>query len=196
MKSDNPNDKVKIREHEADGIQEYDNALPTWWVWLFWGAIVYGIGYLAVYHFGSGESINQEFARNMEVVQSFQKAPAPHEDGETAADSDAASESVEWATDQASIEQGKQIYLVNCIGCHGANGEGGIGPNLTDKYFIHGKLPEQYLNTVQNGILEKGMPAWGPVLGPTKTRQVTAFAISLYGTTPANAKAPQGILIE
>ena len=80
------------------------------------------------------------------------------------------------------------------MACHGAHAQGGIGPNLTDNYSIHGGKMVDIVNTVTNGIQDKGMPAWGPFLKQDEIHSVVSFIKSLHGSHPADAKAPQGDL--
>ncbi len=90
------------------------------------------------------------------------------------------------------IAEGKEIYLLNCASCHGQLGEGGSGPNLADKFWIHGGFPDQIVSTVTAGVPSKGMVAWETTLGAAKIESVVAFVLSLQGTTPPQAKAPEG----
>lgn len=101
-------------------------------------------------------------------------------------------ETIEALTDAASIDAGKQIFLKNCISCHGANGEGGIGPNLTDDYWLHGGDISHIAHTITVGVPAKGMITWRGVLSPEQIKQVASFITTLHGTNPPNAKAPQG----
>ena len=94
------------------------------------------------------------------------------------------------------IAAGKEIYTLNCSPCHGAEGQGVVGPNLTDKYWLHGGGAEDIMTSVMNGFPDKGMVAWKTILGRNKIKQVTAFVISLGGTNPPNPKAPQGEVYE
>ena len=94
--------------------------------------------------------------------------------------------------DPAAIEAGKAIFLANCLPCHGEHGQGVIGPNLTDNYWLHGNTYQDLVNTVTNGVPDKGMIPWKSTLNPTKIGQVVAFVMSLHGTNPPNPKPPQG----
>lgn len=95
-------------------------------------------------------------------------------------------------TDAASLAAGKQIYMANCATCHGQHGEGGIGPNLTDEYWLHGAGISNMIHIIEVGVPAKGMIPWRPVLGEEKIHQVASYMLTLYGTNPPNGKKPQG----
>lgn len=161
-------DRVLGHADECDGIEEYDNRLPTWWLGLFYGCIVIGVGYAINFHFLSGDS--QAARYEAEVAAAEQMWPTPTADDALAA-----------ATSPDSIEKGKEIYAQNCVGCHAADLSGGIGPNLKDAEWIHGGTLEAINKTITDGIPEKGMLTWGPILGPEKVAQVAAYVHSSGG---------------
>jgi cytochrome c oxidase cbb3-type subunit 3 len=99
-----------------------------------------------------------------------------------------------FTKDVAIIEKGKSVFAeYNCGSCHRNDGGGNtIGPNLTDEYWLHGGDIKNVFGTIKNGVVEKGMPAWGKSMRPEAVRDVTFFVMSLQGTNPQNAKAPQG----
>jgi cytochrome c oxidase cbb3-type subunit 3 len=103
---------------------------------------------------------------------------------------------VAFSTEASDLEAGKGIYNANCLACHGANGEGGVGPNLTDAYYIHGNKIEDYVKVITYGVAEKGMIPWEKSLSKKQIIQVSSYIQSMYGTRPANAKEPQGDLYE
>lgn len=149
-------DKVLGHADEADGIEEYDNPMPTWWLGLFAGTVMFGIGYAVDYHFVSHRSQAGEYAA--EVAS----APKAQEAATVAATPDA-------------IAAGKEIFAANCVACHGADMHGGVGPDLTDATWIHGGKLEEIAHTITVGVPEKGMLTWGPILGPQKIGQVAAY---------------------
>lgn len=97
-----------------------------------------------------------------------------------------------YLKDKRALAEGRSVYTSKCATCHGQSGEGNIGPNLTDDYWIHGGKAEQIANTVYNGVKEKGMIAWGALLNKKEILSVSAYVRSLRGRTPPNAKTPQG----
>jgi cytochrome c oxidase cbb3-type subunit 3 len=163
-------DVVLGHSEECDGIEEYDNRLPNWWVGLFVICVIYGVFYGINYHFVAQTS--QAQAYDAEVAAAEEQWPTP-----------SAEDAMASATSPEAIEAGKAIFATNCIGCHGADGTGGIGPNLTDAEWIHGGTMEAINKTVTDGVPEKGMVAWGSILGPAKIAQVSAFVHSMGGGT-------------
>jgi cytochrome c oxidase cbb3-type subunit 3 len=182
-----PTDEDRLLDHEYDGIQEYDNPLPRWWVGTFWITIIFSVLYvlnLPVVGMGKGRVADYE----AEVAKAADVAAANDPmAGLTAATLE------EKSRDQASLELGKVTYASMCSACHAADGGGGIGPNLTDNHWLHGSGPMEVFMTVNAGVPEKGMPAWGRTLKPDQLTAVTAYVLTLRGTTPAAPKPPQGI---
>jgi len=150
---------------EADGIEEYDNPLPNWWLGLFYLCIAWALVYGVHYHFIAHRSEVQALAA--EVAEADKRWPR-----EAAA---AAATTVDLS--EANVEAGEAIFKANCVACHGANMLGGIGPNLLDTVWIHGGTPEEILHTITVGVPEKGMLTWGPILGPAKVAQVAAYVV-------------------
>lgn len=175
-------EEAPIRPYEADGIQELDNNLPTWWVGLFTVCVGFAIIYMVYLHALGGKTLQQEYELSVAAAKT---APGG---GGAGGESDLNA----LIGNAEAIQNGKDVFIATCAACHGQVGEGNIGPNLTDKFWIHGGKPESIYNTISNGFAEKGMPAWGPILGEKKVKQLTAFVVSLKGTTPPNGKAPQG----
>lgn len=173
-----------------DGIQEYDNNLPRWWVWLFYGTIVFAVGYVIYYHAG-GPGLSQEelLALDMKHAEE-QKAAAPKPLGASADTLLALVQSPE------ALARGKVVYGEKCGVCHGGEGQGMIGPNLVDKYWLHGGDIVSIQKTIKVGVVEKGMLAWEGMLPAADIDRVTAYLWSLRGTNPSNPKPPQGDLVE
>lgn len=177
-------------DHNFDGIKELDNHLPPWWKWLFYATAVWAVIYLVVYHVaGSYPLMIQEYDNEMSDAEAQirkLKASQPQE----AIDES----SLTFTADAALISKGKEVFnTMNCGSCHRPDGGGNaIGPNLTDEFWIHGGEVKQVFNTIKNGAVDKGMPAWGKSLSPSDVRNVTFFVMSLQGTNPPNPKAPQG----
>lgn len=102
----------------------------------------------------------------------------------------------EQLTDVASVDAGKQIYITNCASCHGNEGQGGIGPNMTDNYYIHGAGINDLMSTIIQGVPIKGMISWKGILNDQQMNQVASFMMSMRGNNPPNPKAAQGDLVE
>lgn len=169
-----------------DGIQELDNNVPPWFNILFYGTIIIAIGYLLNYHvFKTGKLPFQEYSD--EVYAAELKREELIRTGAFINE-----ESVVFDKDPESLAMGKQIFMANCVPCHGNNAEGTVGPNLTDEFWIHGGGIKNVFKTVKYGVPVKGMIAWQNILNPKSIQQVSSYLISLNGTAPANGKAPEG----
>ncbi|HET9955188.1 MAG TPA: cbb3-type cytochrome c oxidase N-terminal domain-containing protein, partial [Polyangiaceae bacterium] len=177
-------EEENLLEHEYDGIREYDNPLPRWWVLLFWGSFWFALAYILTFHvFDRAPSVKQSYEAEMRVVAEERAQAALREK--------VSEESLAKLTGPA-VEAGKGIFQARCVQCHAAEGQGLIGPNLTDNSWIHGQgtLMDIY-KTVSEGVLAKGMPAWGLQLRPDELRQVVAFVGSIRGKN-VPGKAPEG----
>ena len=157
-------DQILGHGAEADGIEEYDNPLPDWWVGLFLFTIVWALIYGVHYHFVGHRS--QVKALVAEVSEAKKRWPQ------------AAAATQHLAITPEAIQAGAAIFTANCVACHGADMKGGIGPNLLDTIWIHGGKPEEVLHTITFGVPEKGMLTWGPILGPEKVAQVAAYVVA------------------
>ena len=187
--SKNERDQL-IEGHDYDGIQELNNPLPKWWLATFYGTIIFAFIYWGYFeHFG-GPSHDARLAAAMELIKAKQAAAVVAYDN-LSIDLDA------LLADGGALAAGKEQFDAVCVACHGPAGEGLIGPNLTDKYWIHGDGGlEHILNSFRVGYLDKGMPPWGNVIPGDKHASLAAYVISLQGTNPPNAKEPQGELVE
>lgn len=184
--SDTTQQKARLIEHSYDGIQEYDNPMPGWWVLTFWGTIVFAVLYaLNVAGMGTGEGRIAAYEKEMAAFRAAHPAPT----GPTSPE-----KLLALTKDDHEVSEGKKVFVKNCVPCHGPDGGGVIGPNLTDDFWIHGGKIEQINATITNGVLAKGMPPWGKLLPPKEVDEVTTYVWSLHGTKPANPKAPEGVL--
>jgi cytochrome c oxidase cbb3-type subunit 3 len=163
-------DQVLGHEDEADGIQEYDNPLPDWWLGLFWATIIFGFAYGIHYHFIAHRSPQKALAQ--ELAEARERWPAPAE-----------AAGAPFLVTEELAEDGAAVYAANCVACHGTDLKGGIGPNLLDDEWIHGGRPEDILHTITLGVTTKGMLAWEPIIGPERVREVAAYVVA------QNAKA-------
>lgn len=170
MNEKNHHDSDELRHHTYDGIQEYDKRLPNWWLFTLYGAMVFAAAYWAYYHWSA--HMVPGYVRVEKQIEEYQKAAL--------AGGAAPTDIQLWnlSRDPAVVEAGQKIYTANCVACHGATLEGGIGQNLVDATWIHGGKPTDIYNTITKGVLEKGMPVWGPVLGSGRIVDVVAFVIS------------------
>lgn len=181
-------------DHSYDGIRELDNHLPPWWKWLFYGTIGWAVVYLIVFHLTdtlplSQDEYKRELALAEEQIRKYEASqPQAVVDENT----------LEYSNDAATIANGKTVFMNNnCGGCHRNDGGGNtIGPNLADEYWLHGGEIKKVFQTIKNGVVEKGMPAWGKSMSAQDVRDVTFFVLSLQGTNPPDAKAPQGEILK
>ncbi|MFN7675621.1 cbb3-type cytochrome c oxidase N-terminal domain-containing protein, partial [Flavobacterium sp.] len=170
-------------DHNYDGIRELDNVLPPWWVYLFYGTIIFGAIYLVRYQIMDGNNQVQEFQTEMQEAK-----VAVAEYLKTAPDM-MSKEKVTLLTDATSLAAGKAIYTANCVACHRPDGGGQIGPNLTDNYWILGGGIKNVFNTVMEGGRDgKGMVAWKASIKPSDIQKVASYVLSLQGTNPKDAK--------
>jgi cytochrome c oxidase cbb3-type subunit 3 len=180
-------DEDRLLEHSYDGIQEYDNPLPTWWKLIFYATIlVVPLYYWDPLGIGVGPGREKVYQQDMAAFN----AAHPKGTGPTLTDD----QFLAMSKDPAKLAEGKAAFTTNCVACHRPDGGGLIGPNLTDDYWIHGGTPGQIHLTISEGVLAKGMPNWGKLLKPEQVEALTAYVISIHGSNPANPKEPQGVL--
>jgi len=177
-------------DHDYDGIHELDNHLPPWWKWLFYITIVWGIIYLLVYHvFDALPLMHEEYDIVMEDARVAREAMM------ASAGNNIDENNVELSKEADVLARGKAIYDRECVACHAPEGQGLIGPNFTDNYYIHGGSIKDVFTTIKYGVPQKGMISWQSKLSPSDMRDVACYVISFRGTTPKNPpppKAPEG----
>jgi cytochrome c oxidase cbb3-type subunit 3 len=182
-----------LLDHSYDGIQEYDNPLPRWWLYIFYATIIYAVLYFFnVPGIGIGHGRMAAYQRDVAAAAAREKAREAKQPQVEVSDDLLRS----MAADPAKVEAGHAVFAKQCVPCHRADAGGSIGPNLTDEYWIHGGRPTEIYHTVSHGVLEKGMPSWGQILKPDEVRDVVAYVLTLKDTHPANPKAPQGTKVE
>lgn len=176
-------------DHNYDGIKELDNKLPPWWLYSFYVSIVFAVVYMAWYHVFDGVDQQQEYEMQMA------EARAQIEEYKRTAPDLIDANTVELLTGQQDVEVGKSLYITNCAACHQVDAGGGIGPNLTDDYWILGGGIKNIFNTIsEGGRSGKGMIAWKNDLKPREMAQVASYIISLHGVAPKEPKDPEGEL--
>lgn len=176
-----------LLDHDYDGIKELDNKLPPWWLYMFYATVIFSVIYLWYYHiYQSGNTQEQEYAAEM-VEAEKQLALAANKVNEN---------NVSMLKDQARIAKGMEVYQKNCANCHGDKGQGDIGPNLTDDYWLHGADVKSIFKTIKYGVDGKGMKPWQAELSPAQIQETASYVKSLKGTNPPNGKEPQGVLVK
>jgi cytochrome c oxidase cbb3-type subunit 3 len=174
-----------VMEHEYDGIQEFDNRLPNWWLWIMYSSMVFALLYWIVFHTLEIRDLPREdFAAVMAEAQALQLARAE------AAGIDNAF-FVMMAETPDKVAQGREIFVKHCVACHLDQGQGSVGPNLTDGVWVHGCEPMAMYKTLNEGVAAKGMPAWQNQLGPTRVMATVAYLLTIQNTNVAG-KAPEG----
>ncbi len=174
-------------DHDYDGIRELDNRMPPWLQYIFVVSVATAIIYILIYHvYNIGMLPLEEYATELQRADD-QKAKMLLTAGSSIDES-----SAKLLTDASSLAAGKTIFIARCAACHGQLGEGGVGPNLTDDYWLHGGSINEVFKVVKYGVPAKGMVSWTGILKPEEMETVSSFILSMQGTAPPNPKAPQG----
>ncbi len=182
---------IRLLDHEYDGIREYDQHLPNWWLFTLYGAIVFSVAnWFFYFQTNPFDTDVTRLHAEMKVLQNAQ----------TAASLKMLNDEVLWKQSRNPdfVEAGRATFTTTCVPCHGAQLLGGIGPNLTDKVWIHGGRPTQMFNTIVKGAYAPtgeptAMQAWGPILGSRKIAELVAFILSHHDTIeiqPAETSVP------
>ena len=177
-----------LLDHDYDGIKELDNALPPWWKYGFYITIVVAVFYIfkfEVWH--TGMNPTQEYAEEMSAAKI-------QTDAYLASAKENVDENSVVQLDAAGAAAGKEIFTKTCVACHLAEGQGSVGPNLTDEYWIHGGGVKDIFKTIKYGYPDKGMQSWQTTYSPIQMQQLATYIRTLKGTNPPNPKAPQGDL--
>ncbi len=189
---DSPEDQApdSLLDHEYDGIQEYDNPLPMWWKAIFWASIVFMPLYVLFFHFGPGLLPNDRFDVTMAAFYERQAQ-------ELAALGKVTDSTLDTVRQNpAMLANAEKVFAARCASCHGFFGEGNIGPNLTDEYWIHGGRLTEIYHTIMEGVPEKGMVSWKTQLPPADLMALAAYVGTRQGANPPNAKAAEGKHVE
>lgn len=178
-------------DHNYDGIRELDNILPPWWVGMFYATIIAGVVYFSYYHIADkGLSSSEQYLVEVEEAEEEVKAYL-------AMQSDQVDENtVVMLEDENELALGESIFINKCAVCHGVEGEGGVGPNMTDNYFLHGGTINDVFRTIKYGVPEKGMISWKSQLRSSDMQRVASYILTLVGNTPSNPKDPEGELYQ
>jgi len=183
-------EKDLVMEHTFDGIAELDNPTPRWFMILFYGSLIFAAGYMFHYEvLGTGMDQDQEYLA--EVEQAARDKEAFLLDPKNAK-SAVNENNIEQSKDDVIIKSGAALFVNRCTPCHGENAQGIVGPNLTDEYWLHGGSVKDVFKVIKYGVPEKGMVAWEKSLSAQQIADLTNYVLSLQGSKPANAKAPQG----
>lgn len=180
-----------MTDHNYDGIVELDNNLPPWWLAGFYITIVAAVVYIGYYHvYLDGNMQEREFKAEMAKAEKQKEAYL------ASLENQVDESNVTMLEDKSALAEGKSIYDANCVACHGNQGQGGVGPNLTDKYWLHGGSIKDVFKTIKYGVTSKGMIAWEDQLTPPQMQKVASYVKTFEGTNPPNQKEPQGEIWE
>lgn len=180
-----------VLDHNYDGIKELDNSLPPWWLYLFYATILFGVVYLVRYHVFDGDDQVTEY--NKAVAEAKAELEKYNENAPNTFNIDEAT----LLTDASALKRGKAVFNMSCTSCHAKDGGGGIGPNLTDEYWILGGGFKNVFSTIYNGGRSgKGMVPWGKTLKGVDIQKVASYVLSLQGNTTAKPKKAEGELWE
>ncbi|HEU5125419.1 MAG TPA: cbb3-type cytochrome c oxidase N-terminal domain-containing protein [Verrucomicrobiae bacterium] len=174
-----PNDPLLL-DHEIDGIRELDNNLPTWWLWLFYGAVAFSVVYLCYYHvFARGDlarhgQMATEYAAEMKAGAAAKVAAMSKFESSIA--------TLQPSTDEAVLASGRTTFANLCAPCHRVDGGGLVGPNLTDDFWIHGANFSDNVSVIWNGVPAKGMVTWKNSLRPDQIYAVASYIYTLRGS--------------
>ncbi len=175
-------------QHDYDGIRELDNKVPNWWSWTFFASALFAVIYL--YRMFGAENLPKQ----LEELAAANTAAEIEKEAYLKKNANMVDENSVVMLSGADLAAGATIYASNCLACHGDKGQGGVGPNLTDDYWLHKGGIKDIFYTVKYGWQEKGMKAWQNDLSPQQMAQVSSFVKTLHGTQPPNPKEKQGEL--
>lgn len=182
-----------LTDHSYDGIQEYDNPLPGWWKFLFWLFIFFAPLYFMYFHMGvEGRTVHDQYDRHMAQIfeLKFKEIGELEPDRETI---------IKYMTDpevSKFLKVGEVVFKSNCVSCHGANGEGAIGPNLTDDHWKNVRNVEDIAKVISEGAAKGSMPAWKNRLSHINQIVLTAAYIASLRENPVSGtRPPEGNVI-
>lgn len=179
----------QLTDHEYDGIREYDNPIPGWWSWIFIGSIVFGVCYFAVYHIGTiGTSVAQAYQNEKAEVSRILLALL----GDLTVDEPTI---LSKLNNEDVLSVGGSVYASNCVSCHGKNGEGLVGPNMTDDSYKNVKTLGDIGTVIQNGAANGAMPAWNNRLPSSEIVAVSVYVASLRGQNLPGPRPAEGDVI-
>ncbi len=174
-------------DHNYDGIRELDNRLPPWWIWGFYFTIAFAVVYLLSFHVAGTAKLSLA-----EYQEEMDNAKKEREERMKNSADNITFENVTYLTDAGLIGSGKQTFEKLCVTCHGNAGQGNVGPNLTDDFWLNGGGIKNVFHTITEGVPAKGMISWKSQLTPKQIQQVASFILTLHGTNPEGAKEAQG----
>lgn len=183
-------EKELVMEHTFDGIAELDNPTPAWFMVLFYGTIIFAVVYLLSYHvFGWAPLQEEEYAIELRQAEEAKTAMLMKPGNVS---NQINENNVELIDNPGELKTAAILFKSSCAPCHGENGQGIVGPNLTDAYWLHGGTVKDIFKTIKYGVPDKGMIAWEKTIRPKQIAELTSYILSLQGSNPPEAKVPQG----
>lgn len=174
-------------DHAYDGIHELNNFMPPWLKYFFFATIAFAAIYLIHYMvLDTGKLQIEEY--NDELVLAQEEAKIRLANSKNLINEDNAT----LTTDATALEAAKVFYVANCAACHKNDGGGGVGPNFTDEYWIHGGSVKDLFKVIKYGVKEKGMISWQDKMNPELIQSMASYILTFQGTIAAEPKAPQG----
>jgi len=179
-------ERVPLFDHDFDGIHELDNRIPPWFTTLFSVTVIFGVVYLLDYHvLGTSRLSADEYKDELAAADLHRRIIM-------ATEGSLDESQLTALTDPAVLQRGADEFKKYCISCHGVNGQGVVGPNLTDDYWIHGSGIKSVYTTIKQGVPAKGMISWQLVYTPKQIQEIASYVLSLRGTNPPGAKKAEG----
>lgn len=183
MATENSRKGELIEGHDYDGIQELNNGIPPVLSYIFFATLIFSVFYVVRYHIMDGPTQYDEYAKEVTTANEQNK-----QEGLT--------EITTWSDAEADIAEGKKAYATSCAACHGQAAEGTVGPNLVDKYWLYGGSFSEIMKILSDGSATGMMPGFKTQMSAKNLMQIASYVKSLEGTTPPNAKAAEGELVE
>ena len=178
----------ELKDHNYDGIQEYDNPIPGWWHMLWWGSIVFSLFYVLIYHSPLVPTLEQRHAKAEKRALAARFAELREIPmGEA--------KLLQIMAQPAWLEQGASIFKQQCALCHGQNGEGLVGPNLTDDYYKNTTSLAGIVDVILDGAANGAMPAQRNLMNENEVALVAAYVASLRGQNLDSPREPEGQII-
>jgi cytochrome c oxidase cbb3-type subunit III len=175
-------------DQDFDGIHELDNRIPPWFTVLFGATILFAAIYLLDYHVLQSSKLPAGEYQDEVSAAELQRRIIMAKEGQID------ESQITALTNTDALKRGEENFKKYCISCHGAQGQGIVGPNLTDDYWIHGGGVKNVYTTIKQGVPAKGMISWQLVFTPKQIQELASYVLSLRGTHPAGAKKPEGTL--
>jgi cytochrome c oxidase cbb3-type subunit 3 len=172
----------RLRDHRFDGIVEYDNDPPRWWMSLLWLSLIWSVLYVVHYHFSSGVVGAEQWRSEMTQLAELRAG------SETGPLSEEAMRQLSRSPER--IARGAQLYAgANCANCHGADATGGqTGPNLRDRWWAHGSTMTDITTTIADGRDNNRMPANRRMMSGQDIVNLAIYIVDLNRAGPRSGK--------